>query len=228
MNDPKLRHELKHYINASDYLEISSRLKAVAKRDKNTDAAGKYRIRSLYFDNFDDKALREKINGVNNREKFRIRYYNNDFSFINLERKSKINGLCCKRSVRLTKEQCKQIIGGDIEWMRYSGKALLVELYMKMICQQLRPKTLVDYIREPYVFEPGNVRITIDSEIRTGLNSKDLFNKDIALIKTNSGGLTILEVKYDKFLPNIIRDILQVNSRQSSSFSKYASARIFV
>ena len=91
----------------------------------------------------------------------------------------------------------------------------------------MRAKTLVDYIREPYIYIPGNVRITIDSEIKTGLNSKDLFNQDIATMKTNSNNIIILEVKFDEFLPQVIKDIVQVNNRQLSAFSKYAVCRIY-
>jgi len=86
VNDLVLRHELKHHINYLDYVAIRNRLQVVAKQDANVGEDGTYQIRSLYFDNYQDKALREKIDGVNNREKFRIRYYNDDFSYIKLEK----------------------------------------------------------------------------------------------------------------------------------------------
>ena len=86
------RHEWKHEINICDMIAVRQRLRAVAKTDGNS-VDGRYKIRSLYFDSPSDKALREKIDGVNRREKFRIRYYNDDTSFIHLEKKSKINGL---------------------------------------------------------------------------------------------------------------------------------------
>ena len=123
---------------------------AVASSDPHA-KDGKYHIRSLYFDNLDDKALREKIDGVNGREKFRIRYYNGDTSVINLEKKSRLNGLGTKFSARLTKDEVYRIIAGDIEFMRDSEDPLLPEFYCKMKYQQLRPKTIVDYEREPYI-----------------------------------------------------------------------------
>lgn len=83
----KPRHEMKVFINYSDYISIKSRLKNFAKLDKNASENGVYHIRSLYFDNFNDKSLMEKINGFNNREKFRIRFYNHNHSFIKLEKK---------------------------------------------------------------------------------------------------------------------------------------------
>lgn len=227
MEKLKLRHEIKHEISISDYIALRNRLKLIAQKDSNTDERGRYRIRSLYFDNADDKALKEKILGLNNREKFRIRYYNGDIRYIKLEKKGKINGLCYKRYTPLTVGQCEQIINGDIKWMRFSGNSLLVELYAKMNFQQLRPRTLVDYIREPYIYKPGNVRVTFDSGITTGLNSKELFNQQTAAMNSHAVKKIIMEVKFDEFLPEIIRDIIQLGQRQNSAFSKYAACRIF-
>ncbi len=227
MEKLKLRHEIKHEISISDYIALRNRLKFIAQKDSNTDERGRYRIRSLYFDNADDKALKEKILGLNNREKFRIRYYNGDIRYIKLEKKGKINGLCYKRYTPLTVGQCEQIINGDIKWMRFSGNSLLVELYAKMNFQQLRPRTLVDYIREPYIYKPGNVRVTFDSGITTGLNSKELFNQQTAAMNSHAVKKIIMEVKFDEFLPEIIRDIVQLGQRQNSAFSKYAACRIF-
>lgn len=227
MEKLKLRHEIKHEISISDYIALRNRLKFIAQKDSNADERGRYRIRSLYFDNADDKALKEKILGLNNREKFRIRYYSGDARYIKLEKKGKINGLCYKRYTPLTVGQCEQIINGDIKWMRFSGNSLLVELYAKMNFQQLRPRTLVDYIREPYIYKPGNVRVTFDSGITTGLNSKELFNQQTAAMNSHAVKKIIMEVKFDEFLPEIIRDIIQLGQRQNSAFSKYAACRIF-
>ncbi len=227
MEELKLRHEIKHEISTSDYIALQQRLKFIAQKDPNVDESGRYKIRSLYFDNVDDKALNEKIMGLNNREKFRIRYYNGDTRYIKLEKKGKIDGLCYKKSTPLTVEQCEQIINNDIKWMRFSENPLLVELYTKMNFQQLRPKTLVDYIREPYIYKPGNVRITFDSCIKTGINSKELFNQQTAAMNVHNFNKIILEVKFDEFLPEIIRDIIQLGHRRNSAFSKYAACRIF-
>ena len=87
---PQYRHEWKHAINLADRIAIRQRLRAVAQPDEHA-RDGRYWIRSLYFDNLADKALREKIDGVNRREKFRIRYYNGDVSLLHLEKKSKLS-----------------------------------------------------------------------------------------------------------------------------------------
>lgn len=227
MKKKKFRNELKHYINMLDYITLKQRLKVIMKLDPNALEKGSYRVRSLYFDNVYDKALREKIDGVNNREKFRIRYYDDKFSYIKLEKKTKVNGLCSKISERVTKEECEKLINGDIEWMKNSNKGLVVELYEKMKFQQLRPKTIVDYIREPFVYPLGNVRVTLDRDIRTGIYSKDLFNQNLPVVGININNTIILEVKYDEYIPDIIKDIVQTNNRKGTAFSKYAVSRIY-
>ena len=221
----KYRHEWKHEINYADLLTLRLRLSAVMKRDEHA-IGGIYRIRSLYFDNLSDKALREKIDGVNVREKFRIRYYNGDASFIVLEKKSKINGLCAKESCRITEDEAQKIVDGNLGWMPESGRPLCLELYSKMCSQGLRPKTIVDYTRDPFIYGPGNVRVTIDYNIRTGAFRTDFLNPETLTLPAGESPI-ILEVKWDDFLPDIIRDAVTIPGRRVSAFSKYEQCRIF-
>jgi len=221
----QFRHEWKHEISFSDLLTIRSRLMAVAQIDSHAQA-GIYDIRSLYFDNLQDKALLEKLSGVNMREKFRIRYYNGDISYILLEKKSRINGLCSKEQAQLTFEEAKSIADGDNELLQNSGKELLNELYRKMQTEGLRPKTIVEYSRIPFVYAPGNVRVTLDYKIRTGLSCTDFLNPACVTIPAGDAGI-ILEVKWDEFLPSVIRDAVQLPGCHTSAFSKYAACRIY-
>lgn len=221
----KPRHEWKHEITAADRLTLSARLGAVARRDSHG-RNGRYDIRSLYFDDPRDTALREKIDGVSKREKFRIRYYNGDTSFICLEKKIKEDGLCGKRSVLLSVQEAQALLDGNLDWMSASGRLLIQELYWKMKSGGLRPKTIVDYTRDAFVFPAGNVRVTLDYHIRTGLGSTDFLNPAAVTIPAGDA-LTILEVKWDEFLPDIIRDAVQLPGRHTSAFSKYAACRIY-
>lgn len=219
------RHEWKHEISVQDAMVLRSRLRAVMQPDENA-VDGKYFIRSLYFDNAADKALREKLDGVNIREKFRIRYYNLDPGVIHLEKKSKRGGLGRKDACSLTAEKAQRIVDGDTEWMKDSPEPLIRELETKMRTQGLRPKTIVDYTREPFVYAPGNVRVTLDYHIRTGLRSTDFLNPACPTIPAGDAPI-ILEVKWDEFLPSLIRDIVQLDGRRTSAFSKYAQCRIY-
>ena len=221
----KYRHEWKHEISYGDMLVLRQRLSAVMKRDVHA-IDGKYLIRSLYFDNVSDKALREKVDGVNIREKFRIRYYNGDTSVIHLEKKSKIGGLGNKQSVNLTAEEARWIVDGKLDWMLHSERPLVRELYVKMTTEGLRPKTIVDYTREPFVYGPGNVRVTLDYNIRTGLGCTDFLNPDCPTIPVGNAPI-ILEVKWDEFLPEVIRSVVQLENRKTGAYSKYAACRIY-
>lgn len=221
----EFRHELKQEITYADMLILRPRLKAVMQLDAHT-IEGRYEIRSLYFDNLNDKALREKVDGVNVREKFRIRYYNGDTSLINLEKKSKINGLCRKESVRLTMEQTEEILKGNYIWMSKSNAPLIRELYFKVLHSGLQPKTIVDYTREPYIFDPGNVRITLDFNIRTGLSAINFLNDSCVTIPIG-GNPIILEIKWDEYLPDIVKDVIQLNHGRIGAFSKYAACRMY-
>jgi len=222
------RHELKYSITFAEYLEIRKRLVAIMSSDPHVNSDGRYQIRSIYFDNCDDKALREKIDGVAKREKFRIRYYNDDFSFITLEKKMKINNLCLKYDARITEEECRKILDGDISFMKEHKEELVRELYAKMNYQLLRPRVLVSYVREPYIYAPGNVRVTFDSNIRTSLFSQDFLTKEIVDISaTDTPKEMLMEVKYDAFIPGIIQDIVQVKNVRQQAFSKYGACRRF-
>lgn len=221
----KYRHEWKHQINQSDLLTLRSRLSAITGRDSHA-KDGTYEIRSLYFDNLTDKVLREKLDGVNKREKFRIRYYNGDTGLIRLEKKSKTNNLCLKQSIALTIEQTRSISQGEYDWMATSPEPLIQELYSKIISQELRPKVIVDYIREPFVYAPGNVRITLDYQIRTGLKCTDFLNPDCITVPIPDSPI-ILEVKWDEYLPDIIRKAVGLTNRQAQAFSKYAACRMY-
>ena len=218
------RHEWKHQISALDAHILRRQLQPIMKQDPHA-PNGSYSIRSLYFDDSADTALREKLDGISCRGKFRIRFYNLDPGFIHLEKKIKHAGLGTKESVCLTSRQVEDILAGDIQWMANDPSDLMRELYCKMQ-QGLRPKTVVDYTREPFIYAPGNVRVTLDHSIRTGLGSVALFDAALPTIAVPDDPI-ILEVKWDNFLPEIIQNIVQLGSRHAAAFSKYAACRSY-
>lgn len=220
----QFRHELKHEISTSDMIAVRQRMRAIAKGDPHA-VDGKYLIRSLYFDTPGNKALLEKQSGVSRRQKFRIRYYNFDKSVIHLEKKCKMGGLGTKISASLSAEEADKIVRGDISWMRDSKDELLKELYTAMVSQRLEPKTIVDYTREPFIYGPGNVRVTLDYNIRTGLEATDFLNTECVTVPA-SQGTCIMEVKWDDYLPDIIRDAVQLPTSRTGSFSKYEVCRL--
>ena len=215
------RHELKYQISPADHHALRQRLRAVMKHDSHAGSDGLYTIRSIYFDNYGDKALWEEIKGVPKRE-------NDDFSFITLEKKIKHNDLCMKIDAPLTVEEYRRILQKPGPWMLEHPEGLVRELYCKTKAQQLRPRVMVSYVREPYIYDAGNVRVTFDSHIRTSLFQREFSDGTISdIYATDTPGDIILEVKFDAFLPEIIRCLLQSEELRQQAFSKYGSCRRF-
>lgn len=221
----QFRHEVKHEISRHDMLILRQRLRVVMKPDSHA-VNGKYEVRSLYFENLDDKTLREKLDGVDIREKYRIRLYNNDQSIIFLQRKFKHGDLGYKKSAILTPGQAQAIANGDIGWMSDSTDEVIRCFYTCIVSEGLKAKVIVDYTREPFVFGPGNVRVTLDYNIRTGLGYTDFLNPSCVTIPVKDSPC-ILEVKWDNYLPNVIRDAIQLDGRRRAAYSKYAASRMY-
>lgn len=223
MQDKGYRHEYKYPVTAGQCILLEQKLGQVLSKDAHVQNGG-YTIRSLYFDDDRDTALWEKLDGVDPREKFRIRIYNRQKDFICLEKKCKRGDLTKKLQCRLTYDQCQAILSGNIDGLWQQGSGLLAELYAKMR-EGLKPKTIVEYDRIPFVYAPGNVRVTLDRSIRTGLVSQDLFG-DVPVVPVSP--LDVLEVKYDAYLPDVVRMLTAGLETNRISVSKYALCRRYI
>lgn len=228
LDNKKYRNELKYYITDIQKKIIMSKLECVIPRDPNTREDGTYFIRSLYFDNHLNTSYNQVLDGISRREKYRIRYYNDDSSYIKLEKKYKINGMTNKASCRVTKEQVMDIIHNKNIEISKDNPKLLNEFYVKIISEGYRPAVIVDYERIPYIYTAGNVRITLDGNISVSYNFEEMFNNNVEKLPILEKNLSILEVKYDEFLPDHIRWMLQLNELQRTSYSKYLNGRFMI
>ncbi len=225
----QLRHELKYRLTAADALALRERLPRVMQYDPfNAVNQGKYEIYSLYYDTPHEKALREKQSGVADREKFRLRYYGENDGVIHLEKKFKQEGLTGKIQGSMTREQCLELLKGPGHdgFMIESPYPVLREMYVKMRTQLLAPRTLVAYSRQAFVFGPGNVRVTFDYNIRTHAHSTDFFDRGGYRQDPNAAGFTLMEVKFDRYLPDVIRDVIQTGA-PLISYSKFEACHWF-
>ena len=220
-----LRHELKYFITPAEMNVLRGVLTPVMQLDPNGNENNEYHIRSLYFDTINDDALEEKIAGVGNRKKYRIRIYNFSDKVIKLECKSKYGDLISKQSVTIPRELADQLIAGDPEGLQRMRHPLLHDMFREMRTRLLRPAVIVDYVREAYIHPAEEVRITFDKTLRTGLFSHDMFNKDIPTYPVFDDPVEILEVKYDEFLPSYLQSILSGVTAQRSAISKYTHCR---
>jgi hypothetical protein len=220
------RHELKYFVNPAELDVLRKRLSPVLRLDPHC-KSGPYMIRSLYFDDAFDAALRDKENGVMHRDKYRIRIYNSADDEIFLERKRKAGDLIQKSSVRITRRLCEKLIEGDPRGLQAAPNPLIQEMFLMMRTRLLRPKVIVDYAREAYVHPVEDVRVTFDTNLRTGLSSLEMFDPDIPTVCPHDRNVEILEVKFNAYLPDFVSALLAGLSAERSAISKYVLARRF-
>lgn len=215
------RHELKFIINYAEYAVIRMRMRAVMKRDQHVNANGMYTIRSLYFDDYHNSAYNEKYMGILDRQKYRIRIYNNSDSVISLERKIKWNSYVNKQVSRLTREQADEIIKGKYDCLVECNDPLQQVFYHECRSNVMRPRAVVDYEREPYIMDAGNVRVTFDQHVRVGVEGWDIFNEKMSMIEMLDPNYLVMEVKFSEFLPSIIQSMLPQKATDFVAVSKY-------
>lgn len=224
-NKQKFRHELKYEISNAQQVLIKSRIKGLMPIDEHTGDNGRYNIRSLYFDDYNNRCYYENENGVEPREKFRIRIYNHSTDRIMLECKRKEKGKTYKTFCPLTTEQTKTLMKG--EYLRDIAllPPLLQKLTLLMMKDRLRPVVIVEYDRIPYVYKNGNVRVTLDMNISSSCDISSFLDENILKRPVLPMGHSLLEVKYDEYLPDFIYNNLQLNSLRQTAFSKYYICR---
>ncbi len=222
------RHELKFYINYHDYVLLRNTIKALLAVDRNANDDGHYHIRSVYFDDVYETAVKEKVAGYDERCKYRIRFYNYSDSVIRFEKKIKRGQYISKVSIGLTRDESDSLMAGDCSVLEGRPEPLANEIYIQMRNNALRPRVIVDYWREAFVSPLENVRITFDKDIKGGLWLKDVYSPLAPTMPVLDEGLMVLEVKFDRYLPEHIRAILSnVNGASRSAISKYVLCRKF-
>lgn len=217
---PQYRNEWKYFISLWEAELLKQRLLPFMERDPFAQD-GKYMIRSLYFDDYWNSAYEEKMMGVADRKKWRIRIYNYSDSRIKLERKKKWTSYIHKDSASLTRDEFDRILEGDYGFLLHHKNPLCQEFYYECVVNLQRPKVIVDYEREPLIRREGDVRITFDSDVRAAVCGWDIFDPDLPTLATLEPGTLVLEVKFTEMIPQLIKELLPVDGQEFSAISKY-------
>ena len=220
------RVEDKFACSEKDLFLLQARLQTVLEPDINQTSSDGYRITSVYFDDLFDTHLQDTVDGNRLREKYRIRIYNGSFDVIKLEIKYKRDNRVMKRSSSITLEQmCELMNGNCIQSANESMEDPITLFNLAITNRGLRPKIIVEYDRSAYIYEPGNVRITLDRNIR-GSDQLEAFTKGEKITYEYERELAqVLEVKYDEFLPGFISGMLETGNMNQTSYSKYRICR---
>ncbi|MGD6810687.1 MAG: polyphosphate polymerase domain-containing protein [Candidatus Bathyarchaeia archaeon] len=219
------RRELKYSINPLEYQVLKSKVAYVLKPDPHMVTGASYQIRNVYFDDYKDTAYWEKEAGTYQRKKYRIRIYNNDDAVIKFERKSKIGGYVFKKTTLITRQQAEQLINGNFDFIADSDNKLLKEFYFESRRVLMKPIVIVEYNREAYVQPIGNVRVTFDSNLRTGPSVTEFFNKNASVTSTLAQQEMVLEVKYTDFLPVYVKGLFPNTIKLPEAIGKFSICR---
>lgn len=219
------RHEYKYICSPMQLKVLEKRAGRLMETDRHAGSGGSYLIRSAYFDTPGNECYYENENGTDPRSKFRIRIYNCSEARIVLERKTKRRMMTHKDAAEISREQCDRMLAGDIPGASPEMSPILAGMLTEMKKRAMRPAVIVQYERRPFVCAAGNVRVTLDTGISSSQSFDRFFDPDLPRRQVLAGGQGVLEVKWDQLLPDYIRDQLQIEGLQWTSFSKYYLCR---
>lgn len=218
MSEP--RHELKHAISPLDALSLKRRFSAILRPDPHG-PDGVYAVRSLYFDDPYGRAAEEKLAGVRDRVKYRLRLYGGDLGAVRLERKAKEGEWVRKDSLWISPEEARELAAGDPRFLSRREEPEARRMLSEILSGPLQPSVLVEYTRTAYEYDIGNCRLTLDEDLRFGFHTEDFFSTCPVLL--SAGTLSILEIKFDSYLPSHIAHLAQLHDRGRAAASKFLS-----
>ena len=216
------RHEEKYIIDYQQYAILRARAMGVLTPDANA-KNGSYVITSLYFDDPMHNALYEKLDGLPEHSKFRIRTYDYSDRVIKLERKDKFGILTHKIDAPITRDQIPLLDGGATKLSAFSGSAY--DLAAQIQAGGYQPSVAVRYRRDAFTFCGSDLRLTFDTEMEAiAPDENSLFSPDVRGLPVFDRNTVIMEIKYGDYLPGFIRKLTQADTKQLS-VSKYALCR---
>lgn len=219
------RKELKYSLRPTEAAKLKKRLSFVMQSDAHNGERG-YRVRSLYFDTIFDGDFEDKVNGLEKRQKVRLRIYDAASKVIKLELKEKINTMQRKRSLSLTRKEAKRMIKADFSFLLEREEPLAHRLYGFLTCGCYRPKCMVEYDRYAFLLDENDTRVTLDANLRASEGNFDLFDENLLFYPVSSPNEVTLEVKYNGFLMTFVKNELAAVDKMRCSNSKYCRARM--
>lgn len=218
------RHEYKYLCSRQQIEYVKNRVEPFMEFDPHAGAGG-YTVRSLYLDDYHNQCYLDNQDGVDPREKIRIRIYNGKTDMIRLEVKQKKSGKTKKLSCPLSEELCRDIIEGKILDIRAVDSPVYRKFYLQYTMRMLRPAVIVEYDRIPYIYRDGNVRVTMDMNIRSGSNVREFLDERITTRPILPVNTHLMEVKFDEYLPDVIYEEATLKDLKQTTFSKYYLCR---
>lgn len=219
------RHELKYFTSFTNQKVLSELFRSTLTPDPNGNVDNEYWIRSLYFDTIENDDFYDKEIGLKTRKKIRLRIYDVDQPWVKLEIKNKDEQYMLKETASLNRKETRALIDGDRDFLLGAGNRTRNRAYYFMTRDIYRPAVIIDYEREAYVGSLQDIRITFDKNIRAGYVDFDIFNPHLNMEPVFEYPTMVVEVKYNRFMPTWITDILAAFHCERYAVSKYCLGR---
>ena len=220
------RFEFKYIINKNLSKIIQQEVRNFTINDYFTKKKDQYLVRSLYFDNNIFTNFNEKIDGIKNRHKFRIRTYSiqkNALIPIYLEMKGRDNQRTFKNRTKIKLEDLNFFCSSKNLFSikkKYLDNKLINQFIFDNYRKKILPKVIIDYNRRALLSKNGlYFRLTFDSDIKA-CSSKNMFENNHNW-KVCVPGNDILEVKFDLTIPPWFHRIIQNYQLKRISVSKF-------
>ncbi|NLZ24429.1 polyphosphate polymerase domain-containing protein [Candidatus Dojkabacteria bacterium] len=219
------RQELKYYIDWKDYLYAKSILSKTMQQDQYQKDEEGYFVRSIYFDDIYNTSLNENLGSEYYRTKYRLRTYSFDQQWAKIEKKSKKGEYLYKKSTTISRSMANKMLNNSFSSSFLKKRNPTMNSLCFNLCKKYyHPVVTIDYIRDAFV-KDNNLRISFDKNLRYNDTKFELYNEDLDTISFLNNKVVIMEIKYDKFYPAWLPNLLKLNCSPALPISKYLNAR---
>lgn len=216
------RSEKKYEIDLQTESNLVKRLQMLMDEDPHNGLSG-YMVRSLYFDGFYDGDYFDKVDGLEYRKKIRLRIYSPSDQTAKLEIKEKRGSAQLKSSLIVSKDVAEQLIQGNYSPLLLLDNDVATRAYCIMTEHFYRPRCIVEYDRKAFIHHANDIRITLDSNLRSSSDPSLFFSQNPVLHPVLMN--PVLEVKFNGFLLSYIRDAVNLADLPEQAVSKYEHCR---
>lgn len=220
-----LRKEIKYVIPLGKALAVRDQLDRLLQRDSHC-INGPYSVRSLYFDSVNHIDFAEKLAGVMDRKKVRLRIYDGDASLCKLEIKQKTDDRQQKLSLIVSESDARELSHGNIKVLRhyFDSSEIGRKAYGIMAQGQYRPVAQIEYDRLAYRYPMYDTRVTLDMNVRSSESNMDLFSSEVCYTPVMWENV-VLEVKYSGKLMGFLSAMFAQFHLIQGTYSKYCAGR---
>ena len=229
----KQRFELKYLISEETALLIRDFVRSYLDFDEYS--VGKpnysYPVHSLYLDSDDLKLYWETINGSKNRYKLRLRYYStHPDAPVFFEIKRRVNNCIMKQRGGVRQESVPLLLKGHLPQPEHLvSKAPNQLVALQTFCHladtvHAKPKVHIFYMREAYVSDDDQVRVTIDRKVYGEANLDYSIKTEMEHPALGFPKLVILELKFTNRFPDWFRELVRVFGVMQCGAAKYCES----